>query len=85
MEELRLELLGLFVSKGKFHVPDIRCPRYSICNLKKSHLDGLSFNPAYQNFSKYFLQLGEVVMLCFAIDNYIINVEYHKIIQVVEE
>ena len=51
-----------------------------MCNLKKSHLDGLSFNPTYSEFFKYFPQMGKVVLLCFAIDDYIINIEYHEII-----
>ena len=29
--------------------------------------------------------MGKVVLLCFAIDDYIINIEYDKIIQVVKQ
>ena len=29
--------------------------------------------------------MDEVVLLCFAIDDYIINVEYQEIIQIVKE
>ena len=51
-----------------------------MCNLKKLHLDGFSFNSKMSEFFKYFLQMDEVVLLCFAIDDYIINAEYHEII-----
>ena len=54
-------------------------------NLKRLYLDGLSFNPKYLNFFKYFPQMDEMALLCFAVDNYIINVEYHEIIQIVKE
>ena len=36
-------------------------------------------------FLKYFLQMSDMVLLCFTIDDYIIQVEYHQILQVVNE
>ena len=65
-------------------VPEIKWPKHSICNLKRSHLEGFTFIPAYQTSQKPFSNVLNVhIPFCFTYD--VVYIENKKIIKIFKE